>query len=548
MKKYFVKSLIVIMSIMLVLIGCSNKTDNSKVSDDVSEEITLTEPGTFPIVEEPVEMTILVRGDARVEDFATNAFTKWYEEKTNVKIYWEVAPEGSIEETLNLRLASGDFPDVIMNMGVTRAQEMIYGEQGVFLALNDLIDSQGYYMKDMFEANPEYKETITAPDGNIYSVPEVNECYHCSLAVKMWMYQPWLDKLGIDTPQTTDEFYQALKAFKEQDPNGNGQPDEIPLAGAENSWNSQVWLFLMNSFVNTPPDRLYLDNGKVTASFMQPGWKEGLQYLNKLYSEGLLAAESFTQDEQQFRQLGENPGTPILGAAPAGHQGIFSQIGGDSGRWLEYQTIPPLEGPSGLRQSVSFPYQVGTGKFVITSAAKYPEVAFRWADGLFNEEHTRRMNTGVPGEDWEEAEEGVLGIDGSPAKVNVLTAYGNVQNNQWFQAGPSWMSNEYRFSEAATNPEENLEVILYNQSNENYEPYRADIETVIPPLFFTEEQSTELADLQKTISDYVDEMLARFITGDANIDAEWDSYLQVLNDMNIERYLQIYQEAYDSGE
>ena len=58
----------------------------------------------------------------------------------------------------------------------------------------------------------------------------LEDCYHCSMSQKLWIYQPWLDALGLEMPTTTDEFEQVLLAFKEQDPNGNGQADEIPLS------------------------------------------------------------------------------------------------------------------------------------------------------------------------------------------------------------------------------------------------------------------------------------------------------------------------------
>jgi putative aldouronate transport system substrate-binding protein len=550
-------------ALSLVLAGCSGgKSDSTITSNDSTKGsakeadssnkgsggIELTPPGTFPIVKgDPVEITVLVKGDARIENFQTNAFTKWYEQLTNVKVKFEVAPQDSASETLNLRLASGDYPDIIMNMGVSRTQEMIYGQQGVFLALNDLIKKQGYYINQMFDEKPEYKEVITAPDGNIYAIPEVNECYHCSLSVKLWIYKPWLEKLDLKMPQTIEEFHQVLKAFKEKDPNGNGKQDEIPFAGTTKSWNSNVEWFVMNSFVNTPPSLMYLDNGKIQLSYMQPGWKQGLKYLHSLYKDGLIAVESFTQDGQQLQQLGENPDNPILGAFTGGWFGVGTEFRGPSGRWKDYTSVPPLEGPNG-RLAVSFPYQILTGKLVITNKAKYPEVAMRWADGFFDQkEVVPRVNEGVKGEDWKEAEPGMKGIDGRPAARVAITAYGNVQNNQWFQSSPSYMSDDFRLSLAAGDkPEENNEIILFNQSRDNYEPYRAPLETVVPPLYFTEEQSTELADIEKTIKDYVDQTIAQFITGELDIDAEWANYLETLKGMNVDRMIEIYQQVYDS--
>lgn len=86
---------------------------------------------------------------------------------------------------------------------------------------------------------------ITAPDGNIYALPSINDCYHCSMAQKMWIYKPWLDKLGLDVPTTTDELYTVLKAFKDKDPNGNGKADEVPLTGAPrgSGWYSSIDAF-----------------------------------------------------------------------------------------------------------------------------------------------------------------------------------------------------------------------------------------------------------------------------------------------------------------
>lgn len=93
------------------------------------------------------------------------------------------------------------------------------------------------------------KSSITAPDGNIYALPQINECYHCDNALKLWINKAWLDKLGLQLPTTTEEFYQVMKAFKEQDPNGNGKNDELPLTGSDEMWAGNVSAFLMNAFI-----------------------------------------------------------------------------------------------------------------------------------------------------------------------------------------------------------------------------------------------------------------------------------------------------------
>lgn len=536
----------------ILLAGCTG-SQSPKGSDEApnagTEPIALSEPGTYPLVQEKTTLKVMVRGNPLVENFETNDFTKWYEEKTNVHIEWEVVPEQSIQEKLNLVLASEDYPDVIMGLNISPAQQMIYGSQGAFLPLNDLIEKQGTNTKKMFRDNPKIQSAITALDGNIYALPEVNECYHCSMSQKMWIYEPWLKKLKLKMPETTDELYEVLKAFKEQDPNGNGMQDEIPLSISPKSWSSSIDAFLLNSFIYNPVygssyKHIFIKDDKLDVAFNKPEWREGLRYMNKLYAEGLLAPESFTQDDNQLIQIGENPDTVLLGASTGGHQGIFTQLLGESGRWLEYKTVPPLKGPNGVRYAALDSTGMNPGAFVITKKAKHPELALRWADGLYEREHTLRSVYGRPDQEWREAKDGEVGINGEPAVWSELKSYGTVQNIAWIQTGPSLRTNDFRLS-AVAKGDDDLEVVLYNETKNKYEPHQPTDVSTVPPLFLTNEQASEVADLSKTINDYVDEMMARFVIGDADLDKDWDGYVQQLEAMNVARYLDIYQEAYD---
>jgi len=555
MRKTWVTLIAILLLLTTVLSACSGSNEGKGTTTDTPKEGTtttdslLTPPGTYPITKEKVTLKVMVRGNPLVENFSTNEFTKWYEEKTNVHIEWEVVPEQSMQEKLNLVLASEDYPDVIFGMNVSPAQEMIYGTQGVFLPLNDLIEQQGTQTKKMFTDRPDIKAAITAPGGNIYSLPEVNECYHCSMSQKMWIYKPWLDKLGLSMPTTTEELYNVLKAFKTKDPNGNGKADEIPLSISPKSWRSSIDSFLMNSFVYNPmygsTKHLFVQDGKLDVSYTKPEWKEGLKYLHKLYAEGLIAPESFTQDDNQLIQIGENPKEVLLGASTGGHQGVFTQLLGESGRWSEYTTVPVLKGPGGVQYAPNDATSLTTGAFLITNKAKNPEIALRWADGLYEYEHTLRSNYGRPDTEWRDAKEGEIGIDGKPAKWSELKSFGEVQNVNWAQTGPALRSNEFRLS-AVSKGDKDLEVILYNETKNNYEPYKPTNIATVPPLFMTNEQATEIADLSKTVNDYVDEMLARFVIGDADVDKEWDTYISTLDGMNLKRLVEIYQEAYDA--
>lgn len=564
------KSLVLIVSLCLVLsllfVGCggkkdaaptdekpseneqgTTKPDSGKSQDDTVGGVKVSAPGQYPIVDKKVTLTVLIGGNPAVEDFNTNEFTKWYEEKTNVHAQFDVLPVKGGQEKLNLILASGDYPDVIMSAGLTASQIMSFGSQGVFIPLNDLIDKHGFEIKKVLEDEEMayVKDVITFPDGNIYAMPDINECYHCSMAQKLWIYKPWLDKLGFDIPKTLEEYREVLRAFKTQDPNGNGKADEIPLAAATTGWFAQLPGFFMCSFIYCDNNKcMTIKDGKIDVSFNKPEWKQGLKYLKELYDEGLISPESFTQDGDQLRQMGENPEIPILGSAVGGHTGVFAQFYGQSGRWLEYVIVPPLQGPEGTKPTCFYDPFMTYFDTVITKKCQYPEVAFKWIDGMYELETMLRSVFGRPDKEWRWAKEGEIGLHGGPGLYKLLVPWTEtVQNNCWYQSGPQARTSHFRLSEVY-DPEQPLEKILY-EATQLYEPFRPDYTEVLPPLVFTEEQASELADLEKTILDYVKQMVARFITGDADLETEWETYLKTLDDMNLARFIEIYQEAYD---
>ena len=129
----------------------------------------------------------------------TTATPTGSQEKTNVQSTWQLVPEEEAEGRLNLMLASGEIPEMIFGI-VTPSQQALYGAQGLFLPLNDLIEEHAPNLKKAFEIYPGMRETLTAPDGNIYGMLTLEDCYHCSMSQKLWIYQPWLDALGLEMP------------------------------------------------------------------------------------------------------------------------------------------------------------------------------------------------------------------------------------------------------------------------------------------------------------------------------------------------------------
>lgn len=525
--------------------------DTSKDSGDaVVADSICTPKGEFPIVKEGEEVTLTVTVfNKNTDDFDNNVFTQYMEEKTGINLEFNVLNYADATEQLNLMMMSGDYTDVILGIHMSREEQSVYAQDGMLIPLNDLYYEYGDDLKKAIELYGEEEELIkyfALEDGQMYGVSNFVESYHTKATNKMWIYEPWLEALDLEVPQTTDEFYEVLKAFKEQDPNGNGIADEVPLAAASKGWNTQIDKFLMNAFefnYTQGNDNMYLDadnNYKVTAAMNTKGWKEGLEYIHRLYDEGLMVPESLTQDNKQLKLLGENE-ISMLGAAPGGTVAEFTQAYGESGRWLEYVSVPILESPEGRRKNFSRQTKFDQYRAYITDKCENPDVAYRFIDLLLNEDVNKMGTFGIEGVDWSMAEEGELGLNGEQGVIKINQRPDRVSS--WSQCMPELQTSSLRIGRVYEKP--HLEHVLYEATKDNYIPFAATDEMLPKDLIYSEDESTELVDLRTNINTYVEEMTARFIIGDASIEKEWDNYVKELENIGIERYVEIIQGAYD---
>lgn len=565
----------VVMAISLIvscLVGCSNNTKNDANDDSQSTmnkktvsqsptekgEGNYTAPGTMPIVKEPITLTILAPQDGEYSRYE-NLQTKELEELTGIHIEWITTDK--IREKMNLMFSSGEMPDIVMlgvgSQRLDKATEASLGAQGLIIPLNQYFETISVGYKEAFEKLEGMRDYITTPDGKIYSLPNVDASLHMQYSYKMWINTTWLDNLGLEMPTTTEEFYQVMKAFKEQDANGNGDPnDEIPFSTVKGDGATQIDGFLMNSFQLTPAtSRLYLDNGKVTFSPVQDNYREGLRYLNKLYKEGLINPESFTQDLNNQVNVNEGGDATKIGAFIAGRPGYACDLKAEpnSKRWEQYQPLPPLTGPSGTVVAAWNPYVIyQTGMTFITSECKEPEAAFRLIDYLATKEGSYRSALGIEGINYRKAEIGELGLDGKQALVTSLPAIDTNPNRGWGQ-----LAGLVRYPEdtagITTNPDPyapdvkplaGRQVLMYKGSKDQ-ESVRQPLESVLPDLYTPEEDIEELTLLKTTIMDYTRESIVGFVTGAMDVEKDWDAYIKQMNSLGLSRYIELLQKSYD---
>ena len=519
---------------------------------------TVSEPGQLPVVDEVVEYTICAPDTTYVCDLNENTLTPWIQEKTNVKINFEEIPDTEWDTKVNLLIASDELPDAFIYGSFSAAELADYGSQGVFLALNDIIEEHGHYVKQVFDQQEALPGAYTALDGNIYTLPDINECYHCFYSMRAWINQQWLTNLGLKYPNTVDEFVNVLRAFKEQDANGNGDPnDEIPFSGNATSWNSTIYPFLLNSFLHYDTSNLSVkEDGTVIFTPLQPEFKEGLQWIASLIDEGLIEKEALTQTEEQLKTKGSNLDIALLGGFTSATW--WSGVGSDNGegsRCREYSGLSPLEGPNGVRISPWAGTGFNMGNSVITTACEDPVPLFKMLDYMLSDEATLRSQVGELGVDYNEPDEGAPGINGKPAlyaKIPTSSTTGGTTGDEANTAMPnvfpSNRTSDFRLGEQAdySDPETQWqqEPRLYNESATYFAPY-ADEHMMYPgAVNLTAEESEKINFMKTQINDYVKENIVLFLAGEKSFDTDWDSFIAEFDNLNLNEYMELRQMAY----
>jgi putative aldouronate transport system substrate-binding protein len=328
-----------------------------------------------------------------------------------------------------------DLPDALIgNFDLAAATK--YGQAGMLIPLNTYYRNSAYYInqaKKDLSLDPE--KYVTSYDGNIYGMYGINESLNNQYSLaRIMAFEPWLEKLNLKMPVTTDDFLNMLRAFRDKDPNGNGQKDEIPLITYRDNMQSNYLYALMNPFIYTQPNFWTLTNGKIDVVFNKPGWRDGIRYTKQLIDEGLLSPLSFTQDSAQMNALM----TPEPSKVGAMVRISGSNLGANDVRRTQYQTVTPLQGPAG-RNQLWWPILPGI-RMVITRNCKTPESAFMLGDYMATEDISVGMQYGERGVDWTEPApgSGATGFVAGSRRVNNTQtwAWGPLQNTLWGGVGP----------------------------------------------------------------------------------------------------------------
>ena len=409
--------------------GDSTKVDGTKVD---TSTITLT--GPEKISEDGAQLSIWVRSQTEVlTDYEKDLTTRWYEEKTGVHVNWTVVPNESYADRFSTTVASGQYPD-IFNSYLTSAEMSMYGgEGGIFVALDDLMD-KGWMpnLKAYLEENPDF-EALRSADGKLYAIPSTTTAPYMIYTSKVWINKEWLaiyEADGGKKPDTTEEFEAMLTYFKEHDMNGDGELNEIPMSGCQQSgWGTDPIVWLLSPFVLAigSGNAQFLtadENGKVTWVAGTDEYREGLRWAHGLVEKGLLDEATYTQDSGMYKALVSDN---LVGVVAGAEEDQFT----DKASHDKWEALAPLEGPTGLRQApvYSTKYSDISYSVAITTACKDLEVAAKWLDYFFSDEGAIVGTFGFENYNWTYS--GDEAMDGTtPSIVRIADTEDNL-NTRW---------------------------------------------------------------------------------------------------------------------
>lgn len=450
------------------------------------------------------------------------------EKRTGVHIDFDHPAVGSEKEQFNLLIASGKYPDMIEYgfINYPGGPEKALADN-VIIELNDVIEQHAPNLKKYLDEHPEMKKQVSTDDGKMYVFPSIGIGNH-GVSSGLVVRKDWLTELGLDVPQTMDDWTQMLRVFKEK--KGATAPLTLTLP------NFNLQHFNGAFGVST---EFYLDNGTVKFGPMEPGYKDYLALLNSWYKEGLLDPDFSTQDAAALdaKVINGNSGA------------VYAYIGGGMGKYLpalkekdpkadlvaaQYPVLKSGEEPRFI--TTSYEYR-GTGSVGITPANKNVEETAKWLDYFYSDEGHILKSFGVEGVTFNY-------VNGYPTYTDLILknpdglSVSDAMNKYLRVASPSiGFVGDDRYSDQYYAMDQQKEAsVTFSKFQKNA------YETRLPLISHTPEEANELATIMAEVNTYRQEMFLKFVMGAEPID-NFDAFVKQLEKMQIGRAIEMKQAA-----
>lgn len=536
-----VTSLVII--IVLLFTACSSsKPSGSTGTPDTGEAakstIESTEPGTFPISNEPITIKIMVPySSSQSTHIGDLEMIKEYEKMTNVHVEWEEVAEEAYNEKYKLVLASNDLPDAF-GSGFSYDGSIIYSyaQQGLIMPLEDIIDKVGVNTKKYLNEREDFRKLSTYPDGHIYALPSIDENQNIRMSRFLVINHTFLDRLNMEVPTNVSELHDYLLACVSADLNGDGAK-ETGLSFADATKLTRLFSMFgvsweRNSYIH------YTGNDDFTFAPTMDKTREALEYFHKWYEEGLIDPEIFTQNDAQLKAKGTDSGVALSIAD------TYAMVNGGDASKNEYHIMDAIPGPNGesLWARDGLIPGFGANQFFITYINQYPEETIRYIDYWMDNGVNALTNRFGP-EDyswkWINKDAGIW-----TETANVPT--GETRNMElstlyctWGYGIPYWC-----FSDFWSKKEITVDNALERGAAINNSYIKA-ASPGLPNIIYDKDDNKEALTIKADLFKYIDSAVSMFLT-DGVTDETWNSFVQMCDKLNADRWVELYKTYYEN--
>ncbi|MBR2796904.1 MAG: extracellular solute-binding protein [Oscillospiraceae bacterium] len=513
---------------------------------------------TFPL-EKTESFTALTNYPVGTESDPNNrTIFKRLEEATNVHVEWRTIQSDQWGDKITLEMSNAKtLPELVFNAGFGDTDLQKYAKQGAIIALEDYIDSCMPNLQKVFEQAPEYRVMCTDENGHIWALPWIEQLGYEKTAIQTvgssmpFINKGWLDFLGLEVPTTVDDFEAALIAFRD---NADKLAAEFGIEGSiipmSFIMNDQDPYLLINGFGEGVGDvdigrHIAVNSDKqVICSATLEGFKKGTEWMHKLYEEGLIDPEAFTQEWSTYVAKGKSGRYGVCfswDVANIAQVSMDDLIAGKS--WVplpaltaDVRNITPQNG--------SYTSGFDRGRCVVTALCKNPELVCSWLDLMYDPMQSPQNNWGTYGEDDEfdifemstnDAGEPMLKHtwlgDASPVEVREAESVN----------GPLAILDSY-YGKYVTLPDD--AAYRLNWIKDIYTP-DMNTEYVYPNVFMNAEDNKECSNLSADITKRINTAKSDWVMNGFT-DADWEQFQNDLKAYGLDKYLEIHQKYLDA--
>lgn len=536
--------LLIVVMVVATLGGCGKNGNDSKATSNNKSGTAATDKSSTG----KTKLTALFVSHPLTKSVDDMKWLQEIEDKAGVDIQWEQI-YSDWDTTKATRFASGDIPDLLFN---ATADSDYITYKGLFQELSDLISKDAPNITSMFNEEPDTKILAQTYEGKIYGTPKFQGKWPDSNTV-LFINKTWLDNLGLQVPATFTELKNVLMAFKEKDANGNGDAtDEVPMDF--NGWFGGAYSLtnliggLGIQLTNWGTDGYFAEGGKVKNYAVDDRYKLLIKYLADLYSNGLINPNAITNDYSAFQSLsrGDENGNALVGVVAGWEE--TDKFGPD----LHSQYIPlnalayDVDCPAGTydtRWTYDFSgLNMSSNRIAMSAKCKNQDAAMKFMDQFYDSTTSVEVLFGGISDGCVEK----TGDDTYKVlpPLDPKTDAGTWKWTSTFaDAGPMYIRK-------STNIEMAEDMTYALKERETYKDVLAKVSKndYYPQMFmkYNESDLNTLAMDQANITNITNNYWALWLTGESNIDKDWDAYVKSVNDAGLPDVLAIRQAAFDT--